>query len=472
MRNVQVVLAVSFFIYGGMVFFGVLHHEPWRDEAHVWVSAREDSIGQMVESVRYAPTPLAWQILLVPFARIGFPYMTMNVLHAILAIVAVGLLLRFGKIPVLTKILFMFSYYMAYEYAVIARNYVLTIVSLWCIATLYDKRLAKPILYGVFVSLLFQTNVYSAAPAAALFVSFCWDVYKRKKITLQQSIAVILMIATGVFTFILYVPNSQLPNPMIPENALVELRRIMINAIASPLFMKFIVRSPEGMNMGITTLTGIVFVGFFVTMVRKKAVLLMAGATSMWLFLTNVFLQRGTLRHHGLFLVYMVFFLWISSRRCFASRIMYGGLHLLLFLSMASTIYVYAMEYRYDFSGSRDMARFIASSGIDRETVVMYTASDGEAILPYIPGKQFWYPEYGEFSRYHINDGRNKQPWLTWYEITTRVRKQFRGTRRVYFILSSPLVGTDRTGYTLLHSSLSKSFWANDTENYWVYKAL
>ena len=112
----QTLLTIVFLLYIALILFGVFHHEPWRDEAHAWMMARQDSIPTIIDNAKYEGTPVLWFMMLVPFAKFGFPYQTMNFLHGVIAITFAFLLLKYGKFPSVVKVLMLFSYFFAYEY--------------------------------------------------------------------------------------------------------------------------------------------------------------------------------------------------------------------------------------------------------------------------------------------------------------------------------------------------------------------
>jgi hypothetical protein len=476
-RNILFLLLLA---YSTLVFFGVYHHEPWRDEAHPWNSAKEDAVSQILEGVHYAPTPALWTLLLVPLAKFGLPYRSMNVLCALIAIASVSLLLFHSRLPLIIKILFTFSYYMAYEYAVIARPYILTSFSLFGIAALYRKRLDRPIVYAFFVSLLFQTTIYSAFSAGILFVVFCCELYKQKTITFQRIGAVVMMSSVALFTFISYIPHTQGAYRVAPPDMWVELSRVLLNAVSSSLIFKLFdaisfIASP--LEIIIVTVTAMVFVGVILLVACKKSLLLIAGISFYWLFFTNIALNDGTLRHQGLLLIYLIFFLWISPRYTRIFRVMfyiqetiYALLGALLICSVASSAYAYSMDYQYNFSGAKDMATYIISHDLLKKNITMYTAADGEALLPYMDKKFFWYPQLNNYTRFHINDNRAVGiPQSNGDDIINSTHDHF--NEDALYLLSEP-IGESDPRFRLLHASLVKNFWGNGTEQFWLYSRI
>ncbi|HZK79524.1 MAG TPA: hypothetical protein VFC46_00615 [Humisphaera sp.] len=110
-------------VYAIWVLFVCLHHEPWRDEADVWLAARDMTLGQLFHWLGASGSPGLWYLLLMPLAKLGFPYHAMIALHAPLAIAGAGAIAFWAPFPRIFKILIVFSYSLVFEYAVVARSY-------------------------------------------------------------------------------------------------------------------------------------------------------------------------------------------------------------------------------------------------------------------------------------------------------------------------------------------------------------
>jgi hypothetical protein len=146
----------------------------------------------------YEGSPALWHIILAPFAKLGLPYYYQSIIHLIIAVATAGLLLFYSPFSKITKILLIFSYYFAYEYAVIARNYNLTILILFIIAIFYQDRFKKPIVYALLIFLLFNTNIHSFFAAVALIILWLWE---KPKIDSKHLLAISIMLAGGYFNY-------------------------------------------------------------------------------------------------------------------------------------------------------------------------------------------------------------------------------------------------------------------------------
>lgn len=81
-----------------VLFNGILlwYHEPWRDEANVWLMARALSPLQLLKEIKYQGHPCLWYFLVMPFAKFGLPFRTIGMISTIVMTVAAGIYLWKG----------------------------------------------------------------------------------------------------------------------------------------------------------------------------------------------------------------------------------------------------------------------------------------------------------------------------------------------------------------------------------------
>lgn len=467
-------------LYGALVFFGVAHHEPWRDEAHVWMAARENSLRVIIDDFKYDRTPGLWTMILIPFAKSGFPYpLTMQLIHVSFAILAIGLLFFFSNIPLLIKILFAFSYYMVYEYAVIARHYVLTVVLLFAIAAIYPKRFAKPLLFALFVVLLFQTNSVSIVSAAVLGFFFGIEMITQKKVSLRRILAFIIMALAGLVTIAILFPDRSMPYALSrPKFLLVDFTKTIREAIV-PTFDPYgagFFQSPTFNHIAII-LTSICLFSFMVLIWRKRSLAFMAVVMLGWIVFFSTFMHSGSGRHHAMLLIYVLFFWWVcggfastsSSLQLLMRGVFYASLGILLFISVSYfTVRIYTLDYMYDFSGGKDMAAYITSNGLEKLEIAAYSGGIAESVLPYLRDTYFWYPEFAEKGYFNTADIRYliRRKNLTSADAIDRIQKRFPPDTPALFLSSCFLASPERLGYTLLHVSSADRL---SSENFLLY---
>ena len=165
-----------------VLFNGILllFHAPWRDEANVWLMARDLSPLQLLREIKYQGHPCLWYFLVMPFAKLGLPFRTIGMISTIVMTVAAGIYLWKGPQWIGIKALVVFSPIFTYFYPTIARNYCLIALILILLAWNYSERNAHPVRYGILLGLLVQADTIAIAPAG--MIAFVWlveNVYNR-----------------------------------------------------------------------------------------------------------------------------------------------------------------------------------------------------------------------------------------------------------------------------------------------------
>src|SRR5258708_26703328 len=103
-------------LFAAITAFVAVHHETWRDEADAWLVVRDIGLTHLVGWSRHAGTPLLWYGFIAPLARGGLPYASQQWLHLAVAAAAVAIFIAYAPLSRLTKVLAVFSYFLAYDY--------------------------------------------------------------------------------------------------------------------------------------------------------------------------------------------------------------------------------------------------------------------------------------------------------------------------------------------------------------------
>lgn len=113
--------------YSTVVIFAVGHHEKWADEAQAWLLARDLSLKTLwLHELRYEGSPGLWHtILWIAQHWFGVGYAAFGYIGAVCAIAGTAWLIFRAPFPRPLRWLAAFSYFFVYQYAVVARSYVL-----------------------------------------------------------------------------------------------------------------------------------------------------------------------------------------------------------------------------------------------------------------------------------------------------------------------------------------------------------
>lgn len=104
----------------------MLSHEPWRDELQAWALARSAGTPfDIIPSIRGEGHPPGWYTVLWPVAKLYSPVLGLQVTALGLASATTWLTVRYLPLTLTVRSLIVFSYFPLFEYATIARHYVL-----------------------------------------------------------------------------------------------------------------------------------------------------------------------------------------------------------------------------------------------------------------------------------------------------------------------------------------------------------
>ncbi len=441
--------ALFLLAYAGVTLYVGLHHEPWRDEADAWLLANNASIPYIFHWTHNAGTPALWYLVLKPLAWMHLPYIALTLLNLVIAWAAAAVLVLLAPFTRLTKLLLLASYYFAYEYSIIARSYALTILLLFLALAM----IRRPIAFAITVALLFNTNVHGGIIAAALL--FVFLIQKPRSRTMIVPGAVMLAGALAA-----YLQLGAAANPATP-------RSVNLYAVPVALADAFIPGPATPWIAAIGLLT-IVMVGVAVRHEPRAPLLLLEILIGLATVYT--FIWFGGLRHSGLFLIAVVAAIWIAADvpPNAASRMAALLLNLTLIGSAVYTVQNSLADLRYAFSGSKEMGEFI-DHRFDDHDIAAHNLYQSEAVLPYLPGRKFWYIGRGEYGTFLQWDAAQGLAASMPYELAVeRARRHFKG-RRWLLLLNSAMPQPERHGFRLIHATSMPVFRHLD-ERYWLYE--
>ena len=104
-KNKKILYGGIFALYAVINLILVLLHEPWRDEIHAWLMAKQLSIVDLFHESRFDGHPILWHLLLMPFAKLNFPIITLNMISYLILLISTWVFLFKTEIPLPTPIL-------------------------------------------------------------------------------------------------------------------------------------------------------------------------------------------------------------------------------------------------------------------------------------------------------------------------------------------------------------------------------
>lgn len=391
--NGQILAVVAIFtLLATLIVFTAQGHIHHADEAQAWLLARDTGlVSLLTERMRYEGSPGLWHLLLKCVQAAGLQYDQLWLVSTIPALLTIGLILYRSPFPLVLRVGFSTSYFFAYQFGVVGRSYVLSALIIVLIATTYESRFRRPVLHGVLIGLLAQTNAHAFIVAAAVggdWLLDCWRRRVRLDRSLLAGIAIALLSAALALAQAWPTADNGFFDNM--ERGSGALLQLLSNAFVYQLHLAhFGARAfdPETIRAAGLISLALVLPFAIILLRRGDAVfgLSLAGLMSMALLFHAV-------RHHAsvLFLAWMLA-LWIRWQDLGTARrwlsIVVG---LVLAGSSWTTLLSMASETTCPYSPSRDGAAMLAAYQAARPGLkIAAIGYKSIALLPYRPDNPF-----------------------------------------------------------------------------------
>lgn len=204
-------------IYCAILAVIAFHHEPWFDEAQAWLLARDASVPDLwLRYLGYEGSPGLWHLLLMAPAKLGCPYWTMRLLAALSSTAAVAMILWLSPFPPVIRAVIPFTYFLLYQYAVVARSYALLAPLLFAIAWFLPRSRSKPWALVAFLVLLANVSVHGTLAAMGILAAYLVELWRHpesrppglsRRLIVSCAVFLLAVIAVGIELW----PGSKTP---------------------------------------------------------------------------------------------------------------------------------------------------------------------------------------------------------------------------------------------------------------------
>ena len=204
----------------GVVAFTLRYHEKWADEAQAWLIARDLDLKTIwFHELRYEGSPGLWHTILWVAQHVFHArYDALGYIGVAGATAGVALLIFKAPFPRYIRWPLAFTYFMVYQYAVIARPYTLLPLLAFSAALLF-KDLEHPERMTAVLALLANLSLHGTILAACLGMVYLMDAY-RARATLDARVKrhcwICIGVMAAVFVFIVLILK---PTPDVGEFA-------------------------------------------------------------------------------------------------------------------------------------------------------------------------------------------------------------------------------------------------------------
>lgn len=479
---------LAWLLYSTLTLAGILHHEPNRDEAQVWLIVRDLNLSGIFSQINLEGHPCLWYLIVLPFAKAGFPYITMQILHWLTAITAVALFLFKAPLNNLLKYAFVFSFYMIFQYSVITRNYSIVILFLFLIATYYNSRFSHPYRFAFLLIALFNSHVLAFGAGLCLTILYFIDACKEGKLkNIKYPLALIVL---GCLSAIIQLwPAAHFAgNTLIRTTYIPPLNIDTYWVILTGIQNAFIPVFAEYEELKVALFFTIVLALFVLSSIRKLPVFSFLLISSCWLLYVFTTLHPGSWRHEGLFLIFLIFSFWIetnyTAKDNLISKKITGfvdigflgkALKLMLLISLSVNV-VFGFsnlkkEYLYSYSGAKEMAGYITSHQLQNNEIACYRSWRATSLAPYLPRTKLWFIDRKEYGTYFSLDSvfYKYGDALPEKEVIRRTKEKYKN--KALLLLNEPLSLIPDGSYDFKLLYENKIFnWGTNDEKYFLYE--
>lgn len=425
----------------------ILHHESWRDEAQAWQIARQSGIAELFEQLGYEGHPCLWYLILMPFAKLGYPFSGLGFLSLFFMGTAAGLLLWKAPFSPAVKVIAVFSSSFLYYYPVVARNYCLIPPILAWLAILYSKRRERPVWYGIALALLTQTHVLAAALSFSLSAVWVLEVlweWRREKDNgfkaFRQRKGFLIGIGISLFSGLFLVwelAGSIGRNATIQVEAVTSffsnLQRIGVEIWVA--MQEFLGARFDGTWGKILLAAGLLYMAALFFYAWKETVV--CGVAFLIQTLIFTYVYRAGIQSSMILVHELIFLLWIVLEKRGKEGLPSLGGQLVLAALLLVSIYNYGPEISKDlrepYSSSRDLAAYIESEVPEEMPLVATGDLFTTALSAYLPEREIWNPVLEETVSFSVWDERREEE-ISYARMVERVKMKYPDARGAYLI--------------------------------------
>ncbi len=373
-KNKKVIYWSIFFLYGIINLIFVLLHEPWRDELHAWIMAKNLSIPELISESRFDGHPVLWHLILMPFAKLDFPIITLNLISYIIILISVWLFLFKTKSPIIVKIFATFLIPFTYTYNAISRNYCLILFFLVIIAIMYPKRFKTPILYSIPICFLIHTHSLAWGLVAGLTITFhfseiyLWFKNKSNNSNIKHVIIGLILIALNTIFVVLELFGSG--NPLYSTGF-------------SNVILNFIL-----IVSGILAIISIFTFFVFKSNYKELAILFFGFAFQICvylLFYSSILFQRQMLIY--VLLLFYIMLIFSDEKNLIKSKkfaFSYLFIIACIIFGLNSFLDYAVSDITKPFSTAIEMSNYIKENVPKNSTILVIDSVIGQSLIPYL----------------------------------------------------------------------------------------
>lgn len=491
-------LLIIFFF---LSILGAFSHELWLDEAHHWLLARDSaSLTDLIHKTREEGHPLLWNVLLFFISRVTRNPLWMQLFHAIIATIAAYFFLKNAPFKVHVKVLFIFGYYMLFEYNLLSRNYMIGVVFLFAACSLYQYRKERTLLLFSLLVLASNSHAMFVVISAALVLIIMLEHIQQKGFVLDRK----MLLSLGVFVLGICIALFQIVPSW--DNVVLEAahKTSWIDRSSKSIigFFKGVIALPDfrlanfwnsnlfiNISKPLSSVLGILSLSIPLFLFYKnKLVLYFAYSSILGIFILFYITQLSAARYQGIFFLILIIGLWINhyhaSQEIFLKK-WFSFIPLaklqpklilgLLLIQFITGFTAYSMDIARPFTNAKRTIRYLKDQGLDTK-IIASKACDGTALSAYLE-RPIFFTNYNALSSYCVWGDASKVAAPSQKTVLQSLRKLLKNqSESLIFISYQPFFSVDNVQWNTaekeIHYRFLKKFENSilTKGNYYIYE--
>jgi hypothetical protein len=349
-------------------WIGIHYHEWWRDEANTWLVIRPSTtVKELFEYTGFNGHPKFYYLFAWAVRHLWPSPASISFTNLAFALGAIFLFFRSAPATRLQAVLFSLGFFPLYQYGIIARSYAMLMFLLFLYCYIRSKRPDALVPRLLILATLAQVHLIAIAAVGGLLV-FEWailDPAQRKR--MASWIASGVIVASMAISLWQLAPHNKEPIPLWGAPKL----STVISGFSEGFAPNFGVLN-NGAPIPHLAQRGLGFAlflaGIFVLIPNRTSLLaysLLAGS----LLSVCIFVYSGFRWHHGLYFIFFIASLWISS----SSPLKGARAHVMtsiFILQFTMSLYAIGCDVLRPYSDGRLAAQYLLEQHLDNLPLV------------------------------------------------------------------------------------------------------
>ncbi|MBQ8886887.1 MAG: hypothetical protein IJY61_04215 [Candidatus Gastranaerophilales bacterium] len=415
----------------------MINHELWRDETQVWCIVRDLGLIDIFKMARVEGHPLLWYLLVLPFAKLGLPVISMQIVSLLLVFSSVVYFTLRSPFTTWFKVLFLFSAGMMYDMSIVARNYCIIPLAIFLLAGFYSERFKHPYIYSILIILLSQTHALMLGLSGILALIFIIEILKEKKNFIPISLVVVNFVS--LFFYFLNTTNENM--------AVVGYDKLpLINFLSefSTLFFLPLNIIPLVASVALYIVLVILFYTLF-KQNKKLCLITFVGIAFIFYVLGSIWF--GGILYQKAFVLYfpIIWAYWVLQKEYnLEFKPLKIAIYTFCIFSLIRTPFCLLQDISLNFSGSEQIAEYINRELADeKEFILVGDAFFTSPISAYLKDKKIYSYNIKKYSTFYFFNEKTEP-----IEIPSNVK---------YYIIQEDYAVDEKLGY--------KKIFATDSQN-------